>query len=84
MTVRILYFAWVREQIGTEVDEVLLEGPVTLGGLVESLKLRSPGHARALADLSRLRAAINQDFAPWTAEVRAGDEVALFPPVTGG
>lgn len=82
--VRLLYFAWVREAIGVEAEEVPLAGPATLGALVGLLRARSEGHARALAELGRLRAAVNQDFAGWDALVRPGDEVALFPPVTGG
>ncbi|WP_448581750.1 molybdopterin converting factor subunit 1 [Thermaurantiacus sp.] len=82
--VRLLYFAWVREAIGVEAEEVPLSGTTTLAALAEQLKGRSAGHARALADLGRLRAAVNQDFAGWDAAVNDGDEVALFPPVTGG
>ncbi len=84
MAVALLYFAWVREQVGTDREEIPLEAPLPLRALVEALRARSPGHGRALADLSRLRAAVNQEFAGWDAPVRPGDEVAIFPPVTGG
>jgi molybdopterin converting factor subunit 1 len=84
MTVRVLYFAWVREQVGVAEEAVELGGAATLGELVAVLAGRSAGHARALQDRSRLRAAVNQDFAGWETRVASGDEVALFPPVTGG
>ncbi len=84
MAVRLLYFAWVRERIGVADEEVPLEGPLPLAALVERLRARTPGHAHALGEPARLRAAINQEFADWNAEVHPGDEVALFPPVTGG
>jgi molybdopterin synthase sulfur carrier subunit len=84
MTVRLLYFAWVRERIGAAREEIELEAPLPLGTLVESLARRSAGHAEALSDRGPLRAAINQCFAGWEALVKPGDEVALFPPVTGG
>ncbi len=82
--VTLLYFAWVRERIGAASGSIELEGPLALGALVERLAGLGPGHAAALADRTRLRAAINQDFVGWDAVVQPGDEVALFPPVTGG
>jgi sulfur-carrier protein len=52
--------------------------------LVEGLRARSAGHAEALADPSRLRVAVNQEFTGWESAAQPGDEVAIFPPVTGG
>jgi len=82
--IRLLYFAWVRERIGFGEEELPLEAPVALEALIDRLAARSPGHAAALADRARLRAAINADIASGSAIVSPGDEVALFPPVTGG
>jgi molybdopterin synthase sulfur carrier subunit len=84
MTVRLLYFAWVRERVGTDAEIVPLDKPMALAALADLLAARSPGHAAALADLGRLRAAINGEFAPWSATAGPDDEVAIFPPVTGG
>jgi molybdopterin synthase sulfur carrier subunit len=56
----------------------------TVAALVDWLKAKSPGHAAAFADTRVLRVAVNQEFATWTAPVKRGDEVAFFPPVTGG
>ncbi len=82
--VTLLYFAWVRERIGVQTEQVALAGPTTVGALLDDLAERSAGHAAALADRSRLRAAVNQDFVGWDHAVTSGDEVAIFPPVTGG
>jgi molybdopterin synthase sulfur carrier subunit len=82
--VRLLYFARVRERIGRSEEQFDIDAPLPLGLLVEQLSLRSQAHAAAFADRSRLRAAINLHHAGWEALVHAGDEVALFPPVTGG
>lgn len=82
--VTLLYFAWVRERIGTAQEQVEIPAPLTLGALVAQLEALGPGHAAALADRARLRGAINQAFVGWDAMVAPGDEVALFPPVTGG
>jgi len=82
---RILYFAWLRQRTGTGEETVdLPEGVETVAGLIDWLKTRGPGHAEALRDTSTIRVAVNQEFAGMDAAVRAGDEVALFPPMTGG
>lgn len=82
--IRLLYFAWVREQIGTGSEELELEAPIPLAALLERLRERSAGHAAALAEPARLRAALNGEIAGWEAIASAGDEVAFFPPMTGG
>ncbi len=84
MSVSVLYFAWVRERVGLSGEQVALDGPMSVGELVDLLATRSAEHALALGDRARLRAAVNQDFAGWDAPVAPGDEVAVFPPVTGG
>ena len=85
MAIEMLYFAWVREAIGTGAEHV--DPPadvVTVTALIDWLAGRSAGHARAFADRSRLRAALDQKFAPLDAPLGKAREVAIFPPVTGG
>lgn len=82
---KLLYFAWLRAKIG--IAEETVEPPAavtTVGALLDWLKRRGPGFADALADASVIRVAVNQDYVPWSHPVRRGDEVALFPPMTGG
>ena len=82
---KILYFAWLRTKVG--VNEEQVEPPdevASVGALLDWLKGRGPGHAAALADLSVVRVAVNQEYAEADHPVNPGDEVALFPPVTGG
>jgi len=82
---RILYFAWLRERVGVAEEEVAPPPDVaTVADLIAWLKLRGPRHAAALADDRVVRVAVNQDYARPGDPVRPGDEVALFPPVTGG
>jgi molybdopterin synthase sulfur carrier subunit len=82
---RLLYFAWVRARIGAGSEELELPAAVKdVAGLVAWLQSRSPGHAEALKDPSKLRVAVNQDYVGFDHPVRSGDEVAIFPPVTGG
>ena len=82
---KLLYFAWVRSKIGQGSEELQPPATVTdVARLLAWLKTQSPRHAEALADLSRLRVAVNQDYVGFGHPVRPGDEVAIFPPVTGG
>lgn len=82
---RILYFAWVREAIGTDEEELAVPAEVTsVAGLVDWLSTLSEAHRLALADQSRLRAAVDQQFVRLDAPLAGAREVALFPPVTGG
>jgi molybdopterin synthase sulfur carrier subunit len=82
---KILYFAWVRARVGVAEESVAPPtGVATVGQLIEWLKTRSPGHAEALQNAALVRVAVNQDFAKPDHPVRAGDEIAIFPPVTGG
>lgn len=82
---RILYFAWLRQRVGL-AEEAVAPPPevVDVAGLIRWLTARSPGHAHAFAAPQQVRAAVNQDFAGPATPVAAGDEVAFFPPVTGG
>jgi molybdopterin synthase sulfur carrier subunit len=82
---KILYFAWVKSKTGIGEETVALpEGVTDVAGLLEWLKGRGPGFAEALAELSVVRVAINQEIAQLDTAVADGDEVALFPPMTGG
>lgn len=81
----VLYFAWLRERVGRSEEQVSPpENIRTVAALIEWLSGQSPGHAAALAHTATIRCAINQDFVDPTAAIKPGDEVAFFPPVTGG
>jgi molybdopterin synthase sulfur carrier subunit len=81
----VLYFAWLRARIGVGRETVEPPpGVADVAGLVAWLKTRSPRHAEALADCAVVKVAVNQEHVPYSHRVCAGDEVALFPPVTGG
>lgn len=80
-----LYFAWVRQRIGTGRERLAPPPEVaTVGDLIAWLMARGPGYAAALADATLIRVAVNQEFAGLATKVAPGDEVAFFPPVTGG
>jgi len=85
LRVKVLFFASLREQLGTPGEELELPGGVaTVGSLREHLSTRGGAWASALEKRKNVRAAVNQDMAQPGAAIRAGDEIAFFPPVTGG
>ena len=82
---RVLYFAWLRERMGRGEESLAPPaGVTTVGELAAWLRARDAAGQAAFANLSTVRAAVNQVFAPPSTSVAAGDEIAFFPPVTGG
>jgi molybdopterin converting factor subunit 1 len=83
--VTLLYFAWVRQKTGRGEEQLALpDGVKTVSDLAAFLKNRGGGYGEAFADLRRMRVAVNQDHTGFDTPLRDSDEVAFFPPVTGG
>jgi molybdopterin synthase sulfur carrier subunit len=83
--INILYFAWLRERTGTGEEMLLLpEGVDTVGGLIGYLRGRGAGYEAAFDTPGLVRFAVNQDLARSDTAIAPGDEIAFFPPVTGG
>jgi molybdopterin synthase sulfur carrier subunit len=83
--VTLLYFASLRERLGCSREQVALPGAsVTVGTLVEQLRARDARWSEALAASQPWRVAVNQRMADPATPLKPGDEVAFFPPVTGG
>ena len=85
MKVKVLFFAALREQLGTPGEEIELpSGVSTVAGLRTHLKSRGGAYEKAFGEKTLIRIAVNQDMVQPAARIEAGDEVAFFPPVTGG
>ncbi|HLE66952.1 MAG TPA: molybdopterin converting factor subunit 1 [Burkholderiales bacterium] len=85
MKLKVLYFASLREHLGTAGEEIELPaGVATVAALRSHLMQRGGAWRAALADGRLLRIAVNRDMANPAAAIGPGDEVAFFPPVTGG
>jgi sulfur-carrier protein len=84
MQIDILYFGRPGENLKLSHETVNLPAGIsTLGELLAWLRLRGDAWAQELTE-SRVRCAINQEFAAWTAQIRERDEIAFFSPISGG
>lgn len=82
---KIIYFSWIREKAGIADEEVTLPATVRdVQGLIDWLLSRGGGFVDALGDPSMVRVAVNQEYVTLDAAVGADDEIAFFPPMTGG
>ena len=82
---KILYFAWVRDKIGLDSEEFdLPPGINTAGDFIEWFKSRGEAYAKVIGASDTVKMAINQEYAGPEDTLTNEDEVALFPPVTGG
>jgi molybdopterin synthase sulfur carrier subunit len=81
----ILYFAWLRERIGVAQEQRTPPDDVrTVEELMGWLAQQSPGHARAFENARLVRCAVDQEFVAQDAAIAGAQEIAFFPPVTGG
>ena len=82
---KVLYFAWLRTEIGMAEETARPpETVTTAGGLIDWLAALSPRHATAFEKRDSIRVAIDQEFAEMDSVLAEASEVAFFPPVTGG
>ncbi len=84
MALKVLYFASLRESLGMSQEDCAVPVPPTVGALIETLRGRGEAWQVSLAPDKRWRVAVNQEMAASETALKAGDEVAIFPPVTGG
>ena len=85
MKVTILFFAALREQLGNSREDVELPAGVkTVDALRKHLQARGGAYDKAFSGKALVRCAVNQSMVQGGGAIKAGDEVAFFPPVTGG
>ena len=82
MSVRVLYFAGLREAFGCAGESIDL--PVDVASVAALRDLLVGQGREKLASAKNLRCAVNQEMAGPEVAIKDGDEVAFFPPVTGG
>ena len=82
---RILYFGWVRTNIGLGTEEISLPPDVeNVEDLIEFLRGQGGGYRAAFENIKAIRVAVDQEMADMTTPLNGSKEVALFPPMTGG
>lgn len=83
--IRILYFARLREQLGLAEEQLAAQPAIaTIADLLAHLRARGGIWAATLSADQRLMTAVNQALARPETPINDGDEIAIFPPVTGG
>ena len=81
---QVLYFAWLRERVGTASETIDPEGAQTARELIERLAARDERYASAFAEVAALRVAVDQEMGDLDTPIGGAREIAFFPPVTGG
>ena len=82
---KILYFSWLREKIGIDSEEIKISEKIgDVNELVEFLKKSSERHSIAFQNMKSIKLAVNKEFANFNTKIQDQDEIAFFPPVTGG
>jgi len=85
LTIKLKYFAWVRERIGRGEESLTPPDDVTtIAELIAWLKTQGAEYEAAFAEADTIRAAIDMTHVEPSANIGANAEVAFFPPVTGG
>ena len=81
----LLYFAWIRVKMGVSSEHV--DPPKNIKdikGLIDWIKQRNPNSNEAFFDISNIRIAVNQEYVVENIDLKQKDEIAVFPPVSGG
>lgn len=82
---KVMYFAWLRERLGRDDDDVTPpETVTTVADLIDWLAERDEGFALATANRKLIRAAIDDELVDHDTPLAGARTIALFPPMTGG
>lgn len=82
--IRVLYFASFRERLNTDSEQVRLDGIGDVASLLRLLRQRKGVWSELFAEDQIVMTAVNQEMVDQLTPIKDGDEVAFFPPVTGG
>ena len=82
---KILYFSWIKDKVGTNFEEIEITNEInTISQLIIFLTKKSDSYKEAFSDLDSIKYSINMQTANIDAKVKNDDEIAFFPPMTGG
>ncbi|MYC26182.1 MAG: molybdopterin converting factor subunit 1 [Gammaproteobacteria bacterium] len=83
MTVQVKFFASLRETLGTSQISLTVPFESTVDMLLEKIQ-ETYGRDNPLIDIRNVRVAVNQQIVEFDEAIRQDDEIAIFPPITGG
>ena len=82
---KILYFAKIKEVIGKSEDSITIKEQTTVKDIVEKLKIINESYKLAFKDLKNIKCSVNCNYIDsFQTKVTNNEEIAFFPPVTGG
>ena len=82
---KILYFSWIKEKVGTNEEVLEIDEEVnTVQKLIIYLKQKGKNYDLAFEDLETIKFSVNMKNAKLSDSIKSDDEVAFFPPMTGG
>ena len=81
--INLIYFSWIREKIGKSNESIETRAE-TVNELIEELKKKDVRYSEVFSDLGSFRVAINQELTNFDAPITEANEIAFFPPMTGG
>ena len=82
---KILYFAKIKEVIGKSEDSITINEQTTVKDILEKLKIKNESYKLAFQDLKNIKCSVNCNYIDsFQTKVTNNDEIAFFPPVTGG
>lgn len=85
VTLNMVYFAWVKERLGRAEERLELPVEVeAISDLIDFLSEQATEYKEVFADLTKLRFALDQEFVSLDGIIGNAEELAIFPPVTGG
>jgi len=82
---QIKYFSWVKDQIGLESENITITEKInSVNDLINHLKNKNEQYEKAFEDISVIRCAVNMEVTNLDKKISDNDEIAFFPPMTGG
>ena len=82
---KILYFSWIKDKIGKTHEDIQIKDNIkTIDDLIAYLKKSNESYEKVFKDTSSIKVSINMETANFKDQINNNDEVAFFPPMTGG